>query len=312
VNTHSEIEKLVTWLRREAKQGAGLVSLTHQNVGGFGASIGKWPVAENDNDAVLVQLAQDLYRAACDDADGQNAPGPQQYIAHFFEEPDVRTPISRLPILVLSARQAALGPPGEGVATEPPTQSGFVAQVMRHSEFSQRHSWQVVGHALGMLERHAVTMSQENGRLQQHNFDLVRGYEDLLTERHIRELAAQSAMHDREVRAQFYNRLWSLAPAVLSKLGSGSSSPRSLPASSNASPVDSPGQVPTPEAMATVPRADETPLATQLRAFFGMITDEQLASLQSTLSPEQFIALAGIWSALEREQNESAAPGPAP
>lgn len=216
--TNAETEKLHTWLRREAKQGSGLVTLSHQNVGGVGAGLGRWPVSLEDPDEVLAQLAQDVYRAACDDADGQHAPGPQQYIAHFFGERDLRTPASRMPFLVVAAHQATFGPPGEGIASEPPTPSGFIGHVMRHSDTAWRNAWTITGHALGILERHASQVAQENIQLRQANFELARGYEGLLSERHIRELAAQNALHERNERSQFWNRMWLLAPPVVSKL----------------------------------------------------------------------------------------------
>lgn len=327
---NSETEKLLTWLRREvgAVEGQALVTLTHQNVGGFGAALGRWPVADGDTDEVLTQIAQDVYRAACDDADGQSAPGPQQYIAHFFGEADLRTPVSRLPFLVIAARQAALGPPGEGVSTEPPTPSGFIGHVMRHSDTAQRHAWTITGHALGMIERHASQVSQENAYLRAANFDLARGYEGLLSERHIRELAAQNALHERHERAQFWNRVWLLAPPVVGKL-LGGSGPRALPPPMppHAMPPGFPppaapppygppggggGDGAPPPAAPLSPVAPSSPawsgapgapsqdafLAIQLRAFLDSVTTEQLMALQTTLSPEQMVALGMIMNAL--------------
>ncbi len=304
---NGETEKILTWIRREARAGAGVVSLTHQNVGGFGAPLGRWPIAEEDSDAVFAQLANDLYRAACDDADGQAAPGPQQYVAHYYAEPELRAPASRLPFLVVSARQTALGPPGEGFSTEPPTQSGFVGQVMRHNEFAARHAWQVVGHALGMIERHATQVSQENARLQQHNFELVRGYEGLLTERHVRELAAQNAMHERKERTDFYNRIFAyfpaLAPALLDKLG--------LPAPAAGAPPQLPAtaartEQPTSEAASSSPL-----LPSQIKALLESMTQEQLVALNQLLRHEQMAQLGAIWMALNDaplEQDAAAQP----
>ncbi|MCC6873695.1 MAG: hypothetical protein IT378_05230, partial [Sandaracinaceae bacterium] len=230
-NANVEVEKILTWLRREAKQGTGLVALTHQNVGDTASALGRWPVADADSDEVLALLGRDLYKAACDDADGQNAPGEQQYVAYFFLASVLRNPTSRFSLRVISARQAALGPPGEGFSTEPPTEKGLVAQLMRQNEVTHRQAWTVLGHALGMMERHSAQVSQENLQLRQGNFELTRGYEGLLSERHIRELAAQTAQFEREQKAQFYNRLWLFAPAIMSTLGGkAQSGPRALPA----------------------------------------------------------------------------------
>lgn len=338
---NAETEKLLTWLHREAKQqeGQALVSLTHQNVGGFGAPLGRWPIAEGDTEEVLAHIAQDLYRAACDDADGQSAPGPQQYIAHFFGEADLRTPISRLPFLVVAARQAALGPPGEGVATEPPTPSGFIGHVMRHSDTAQRHAWTITGHALGMMERHASMVSQENAFLRQSNFELARGYEGLLSERHIRELAAQNALHERHERSQFWNRMWLIAPQVVGRLLGGGSAPRALPPMAvpaplpppngappvpplsppPASPVEGPrpaaGGAPSATSPPPAPAATtDSMLAIQLRALFDSFTTEQLATLQGTLSTEQFVALGMLYQSLPQPPEPPAVPtsDPAP
>ena len=336
-----EIEKILTWLRREAKQGNGLVSLSHQNVGGFGAPLGKWPVSEEDPDPVLEQIASDLFAAACDDADGQNAPGPQQYFAHFFGEVDLRNPASRLPFLVVPARQAALGPPGEGIATEPPTPSGFIGHVMRHSDAAQRQAWTITGHALGMIERHAAQVSQENGHLRQANFELARGYEGLLSERHIRELAAQNAIHERRERSQFWNRMWLLAPAAMNKLlpgggGPGGGAPRALPPMApralpaNGTPSGDPlpmapaGSAGPPAEVAPTAVPQVTPisgdslLAVQLRALFDSFEPEQLTALQSTLSAEQFVALGAVYQVIadalppDEAPPSPAAPAPAP
>lgn len=334
MNASAEVEKLLVWLCREAKQGAGIVTLTHQNVGGVGAALGKWPVAEEDDDNVRAQLAQDVYRAACVDADGQLAPGAQQYVALFFAEPDLRTFTSRLPFYVMPARQAALGPPGEGIATEPPTPSGFVAQVMRHAESSQQHGWQIIGHALGMIERHATTMAAENQRLQQHNFDLVRGYEGLLSERHVRELSAQIAMHEREEKSQFYQRLWQFAPLIAAKLGVGPNgmmapAPRALaappPAASTngasagpqapaPTPVSPPNDASISEPLSAPSSSASTSidavLAPQLRELLSTLTPEQLMALQGSLSSEQMLALGQIWSTLDSAGASSPAAAP--
>ena len=332
-----EVDKILTWLRRESKQGNGLVSLTHQNVGGFGASLGKWPVSEEDPDAVLEQIAGDLFAAACDDADGQNAPGPQQYFAHFFGEVDLRNPASRLPFLVVPARQAALGPPGEGIATEPPTPSGFIGHVMRHSDAAQRQAWTITGHALGMIERHAAQVSQENGRLREANFELARGYEGLLSERHIRELAAQNAIHERHERSQFWNRMWLLAPAAMNKLFGGGAggggapralppmAPRALPANGSPSPSGGggapppaphpgPGAAGTPEPPPpqVTPISGDSLLAVQLRALFDSFEPGQLIALQETLSAEQFVALGAVYQAITDALPPEDAPSPVP
>lgn len=316
-----ETEKLVTWVRREAKQGNGLVTLTHQNVGGFGAALGRWPVSLEDPDEILVQIAQDVYRAACDDADGQQAPGPQQYIAHFYGERDLRTPANRMPFLVVASHQAALGPPSEGLATEPPTQSGFIGHIMRHSDTAWRNAWTITGHALGILERHASQVAQENVTLRQANFDLARGYEGLLSERHIRELAGQTALHERHERSQFYNRMWLLAPPVVGKLLGGSGAQRApspatpmLPAPPHGSPAVPPsgasvGASPPAPAMASAPASTDSLLAIQLRAFMDSISGEQLAALQGALSTEQFVALGLIYNSLPQAPEP---PPPAP
>jgi hypothetical protein len=335
---NAETEKILTWLRRELKQndGQALVTLTHQNVGGFGAPLGRWPIDESDADEVLVQIAQDLYKTACDDADGQSAPGPQQYIGHFFGEADLRTPLSRLPFLVIAARQAALGPPGEGFSTEPPTEKGFIGHVMRHSDTAWRHAWTVTGHALGMIERHASQVSQENQYLRQSNFELARGYEGLLSERHIRELAAQSAIHERHERSQFWNRMWLLAPPVIGKLMGGANGPRALPpmtpppsgspygagsppTAPQASPVpappsalpSAPSSAPEPS-VASAPVVTDSMLGVQLRALFDSFTTEQLATLQGTLSTEQFVALGILYQSLPQPPEPPAPPAATP
>lgn len=336
--TNAETEKLATWLRRESKQGSGVVTLTHQNVGGIGASLGRWPVSAEDTDEVLDQLAQDVYRAACVDADGQHAPGPQQYIAHFYGERDLRMPASRLPFLVVAANQAALGPPGEGLATEPPTPSGFIGHVMRHSDTAWRNAWTITGHALGILERHATQVAGENIQLRQANFELARGYEGLLSERHIRELAAQNALHDRYERSQFWSRMWMLAPPVVGKLLGGAAParapgapppalppgapppPPAAPTPAPATPAGAPAAAPEPSApTAAAPSSAPPPSAAapdsmlpiQLRAFMDSISAEQLAALQGVLSTEQFIALGMIYNALPQPPEPPAEPAAA-
>ncbi len=297
-NANVEVEKILTWLRREAKQGAGLVALTHQSVGDTASAIGRWPVADADSDEVLVVLGRDLYKAACDDADGQNAPGEQQYVAFFFLASDLRNPTSRFSLRVVSARQAALGPPGEGLSTEPPTEKGLVAQLMRQNEVTHRQAWTVLGHALGMMERHSAQVSQENLQLRQGNFELTRGYEGLLSERHIRELAAQTAQFEREQKAQFYNRLWLFAPAIMSTLGGkAQSGPRALPAGASG-PAEPTSATQASEASAPAAPPPASELAVQLRSILDSMTPEQVATLQQTLSPEQFLALAALWSSL--------------
>lgn len=110
---------------------------------------------------------------------------------------------------------------GEGdaegsVSSEPPNETGLLAQLMRHNEVSLRAATAAsAGQATTMRE-----LQIENDRLRTEKLSLMESMEGALTEQHIRKLATERQAEDLKFRNEMFNNLIPYVNAALAKVAS--------------------------------------------------------------------------------------------
>jgi hypothetical protein len=159
--------------------------------------------------------------------------------------------------------------PGASYDSESPSLEGVCKQLMRHTEALMR------SHTLGAQQTHN-TLSQENERLRARldalegkHFETVALQEELLSQRHLRDIEAMRAMAGEKRKETLLRTVATLAPAVVPTMTN-----KLLGGSAEASPA----------------ALDPT-----IAAFADSLTDEQRMALARLLRPEQVAALGMLF-----------------
>jgi hypothetical protein len=162
--------------------------------------------------------------------------------------------------------------PGASYDSESPSLEGVCKQLMRHTEALMR------SHTLGAQQTHS-TLSQENERLrarldslEQKHFETVALQEELLSQRHLRDIDAMRAMASEKRKETLLRTVSTLAPAVIPSVAN-----KLLGTGGAAAPE---GQRPPDPAIG---------------AFADSLTDEQRVALSRLLRPEQVAALGMLF-----------------
>ncbi len=299
--------KFLRWIRRVKRGGGGRLVLGHVDVAGRGAQLGVGPVRAVDAGEALEQVTLDVMQVATDDTDGQAAHSPQQYLALYYTEGAPQEAYSRF--------KFRLAPPqsdfaeGQSISSEPPSESGLVAQAMRFLEMGQRASWGGMGAVIQTMQHQLQRADERDARHEERHerrdgryFALMDKLEAAHTEEHLRETATMAAHHEAEDRRAFHSNITLLGSSLLTKL-SGSSTPL-LP--EQASPARSPGPQEAPDeapsstgARVTEPAPGVDPMLLQhVQTLVQSITPEQMQGIQGVLRMEQMIALATLYNAV--------------
>lgn len=167
---------------------------------------------------------------------------------------------------------------------ESPTLEGVCKQLMRHTEALMK------SHTLGAQQTHNA-LSLENERLRARldalegrHFETVALQEELLSQRHTRDIEAMRAVAGEERKAAMFRSVNTVLPAMLPEVAN------KLLGRGNA--AEAPAQAPTDPA---------------INAFAESLTQEQLGALSSVLRPEQVVALGLLF---QRHKPKSPPPPP--
>lgn len=131
--------------------------------------------------------------------------------------------------------------------SEPPTQSGVMAQMMRHTEKMHQMFTEVVGAMTGPLLEENRSLRARQADTEAIRQDYWHKREELATDAFVREQAQRELEADKEIRAQAIQALTAHAPAILQQLAGASSK------SGNGS-APAPGNVPTVAMLQTLLR----------------------------------------------------------
>jgi len=304
--------KFLRWLRRVKRGGGGRLVLGHVDVSGRGAQLGEWPVRDEDTGEALEQVTLDVMQVAGDDTDGQGAHSPQQYLALYYTDDSPSEAYSRFKFRLAPPRSDFAG--GQSISSEPPTESGLVAQAMRFLEMGQRASWGGMGAVIQTMQEQLRRADERDARHEERHerrdaryFSLMDKLEALHTEEHLRETATLSMHREAEDRRAFFNNVTLLGSSALTKLGG----PQLLPAPRDAAaPADgaaaSPSVATGQSGAAPQAPAIDPVLLQHIRLLMSSLEQEQIEAIQKVLTMEQAIALATLYNAVMPESEPGA------
>lgn len=266
--TNADKRKLEQWARRQiyGRRGEGVCDrmvLKHLSLGkSTGQEVQTFYLEARLVEKAFSDLIDQIMASAHEDASGIG--GTQRYVltAYFKDDDDAK---SRL---VFRAKGDEGDEDDDPIDSEPPTRSGLVAQQMRHNEVILRSSHFMMGQTLTALQRDNEALREENHKLREERREYIEHYEELLSQRHERDLKTKEHEFMLQAKGDAWNKITLIAPALVNKmLGK-----KLLPEKT------------TPEAMA-------------FKSLVDSITPEQMQSLQSVFTPDQVISFLQLYEA---------------
>ena len=209
------------------------------------------------------ECADQIFEAAQADATGIN----QQvvsYVIKAFKKASSKGPAARFsfPISAVETKST-------------PDSVGMISMLMRHNE-TQTKAYNAAQNTMlanmaRMLEQSGTTIEQlmeDRHKLLNDRLDIVQLVEELHSQKHAREIEAQTANDRAELGRELAGNVKLLLPAVVAKLG---------------------GRTPTNG-------KSTTPKEASIMALLASLDPEQLQQLQQILTPAQLIALSTVTS----------------
>jgi len=269
-----KIREVENFLRRQifnerAVEGrCNKITIRHFKTGGRSDQVEAIEVPEGVTEDWLNQALNTL-EAICT-ADAASVTGVQTYglIAYFEKSGD--TSIASMRFRLQIDEDNAF----EGGPTEDTSTSGQIAQLQRHLEATQKISALAMSTVMGTLERTVRNLAQQNEELLGQRLEGIKVYEDLLSQRHERELSARQAETKQKLLEELAQTGMVLAPAIANRML---------------------GQKFLPESAST----RELAYANWLKS----LRPEQLDAMKNTMSPAQFMALIQQLEELKNEEN---------
>lgn len=168
-----------------------------------------------------------------------------------------------------------LNPPddeGDSYQTDAPTQRGQVSQNMRHTESLLQHMLS----STSVRERSMLKQIQDQQKrireLEEGRMEMLRGFEDMISQKHLRDIETQSAAMAERRKEQVMDQVTQLLPSVANKfLGA-----RTLP-------------------------EPTTPEREIMKGLMGSFTDDQFQKLRSVLNPVQTASFLELYESLAKE-----------
>lgn len=198
--------KIEVRLKAWAATYTGVVELRHMPLGSkVGQPLHSVPLQDMDSKSA----AADFDMVARGDAEGIGN-GPQRYVLVVVSE---GKDVTRIPFIV-----AAPDTSDGALESEPATQAGLMAQLMRHNEATTRTMMAGVGEIMRTLQTTIARQATELDELHTRRMETQSAVEDLLSKRHERELAELEAKASIQSKQELVKEIKLLAPAVLKRL----------------------------------------------------------------------------------------------
>jgi hypothetical protein len=263
--------KLLNWVRqqivieREVSEGPCVkLVLKHININSKQNEIALFDLramragAENQ-DAFFDSLVNEIETRAHDDAEGLG--GTQRYCV-FAHCKNADKPVSRFTFRMEAGDQDG-DDDGEAMS-EPPTKTGMVGQLMRHTEAIMRTSVVSTNHTISMLQRTIDRQAEQIEKLLSEKFRNLETMEDLISRRDERKLAAADQVFKHQLQGETFKRLMMLAPVVVNRMAG----------------------------KTLIPGAN--PMNQMLANFAGSLKTEQMEQMAQILTPEQMITVIEV------------------
>lgn len=251
--------------------------LFHAPAGKQGRAVDHWLVAgealslEREDDS---RLAAEILDRAQTDADGHAGSGPQRYRVEAQVRGDTRNPTR----FVVTLRPQEDEDELEG-GDEPANARGLVAQSMRHTEVAMRIATQGLHAAMSQMSRMCEQLGRENESMRTERAEMFKTLEAAKSQESERELLAMTAMKEQERKDALIQKAVELAPVVVNRLTDGK---------------------------VKLPGGEVDPLEKLLESLAISMTQEQFASIASSLNMEQKIQFAEVMRTITERRKQRA------
>lgn len=270
-----ENHKLLQWVRRVCLNldRGRCVKITLKHVGSRGGEVEsfKVPVVQpNEFDGIMDSLANKIEMVAFDDAEGLSQ-GLQRYVCTpYFDKEGVEITVGRFTFAVAPSNEDE----GDIVGmSEPANKDGLIAQQMRHTEAIMRVSVMSTSNTIAMLQRTINSQAEQITAMSRVNLELIQAREDLLTQKHERELMSRREEFKIKELSGLADKGKMLIPIIANSI-----------MKKNLFPVK------------------ETAGDMFLKSFMESITSEQLMGLQSILTTEQLTGVITMIDAFKKAE----------
>jgi len=160
------------------------------------------------------ETAKDIWEAAQQTA--QSLGGPQRFQLSIFDLDDVGSEeaLRTCPFVV----DSGLAQPGDSEVSEPPNNDGLMAQLMRFNNEMFRQHNAAIGALSHHLARTCENQAEQIERLMRDRMQSLVSIEELLSNKHARDLAARENEAAIERKKELFEKVMSLAPIVVNKI----------------------------------------------------------------------------------------------
>jgi hypothetical protein len=276
VETTSHRHRIARWLkplfRAETAAAPDRVVLRHVTINDRQSDVLTLPLDGLQlEEQTAAALGQRFEEAISEDAEGLG--GMQRYLLVALE--------GERQVARLTLRQHGQAEPvnGEPVDSEPPTDKGLLAQLMRHNEVQAKIFAASMGEIVSSMQE---TINRQKAAVEQADelrLDALTLVEDLISRRHERELETHKAEDARRMKAELLSRLSVLIPVVANKLT---------------------GDTVFPETV--------KPIVLMLNGLMESLGPDQFEALKRVLTPEQMHVLSEIIRAHFADGDTASAP----
>lgn len=277
--------KLQRWLRQsilvedDERGKCKKLVIRHVAGGKLGSELFAIPVPKKDiDDNWFEEITNQIDMSIVDDAEGIG--GTQSYVVLPFYENMVGKPGGRFTI-----REAAtsIDDPDE-LDSEPPTKTGIISQMMRHTEAATRMSLMASGQIITTLKNTNARQAEMIEKLVAEKMANLETMERLKSEELERRLVIQREERSEAMRAAVLDKVSVLLPLVVNKL----------------------------TGKQAVPTGGLSQTEAMVKGLVETIDMDQVEKLQTVLKPEQLVLLMEIFqnvSAKEEKPDALAATG---
>jgi hypothetical protein len=257
-------EKLIRWVRSQmvdlTEEGlAQRLELFHVVKGQGADRLHTLNLKEGDS---YEEHAQELWDLAEHDASTRVSNRPEEYVVASFK--DSEDPCSQYRILM--RRFGSHTTDMMGADTEGPTETGIVAQQLRHTETLHRVLAGSVETLLARQQNECERLSRRNGELEQAHLKLIEIYAEAADKKAEREIAQAEALSRARRHEQLMGLVMTIGPAVVAQI-LGAKNPAGASAARDAT----------------------------MQEFFERLTPEEMTGALTALKPTNRLALVELF-----------------
>jgi len=215
-------------------------------------------------DDSILEIVSDIETASFDDCEGLGGANKYAVLAYFQHS---KSPLGRFPFRLQAADS------DEDEVIESPTKQGLLGQLMRHNEAHARAHMFATNQVLGIMSRTIEQLASQNEHLHTERRKGIEVTEDLMSQRHERELMSLEAENkSKQVQAMF-EKANILLPALVNRIA---------------------GKKILPE--------ETGPVGDMLKAFAESLDAQQMAHIMKALRPEQQIAIVEFLQSTQKDK----------